>query len=56
MDGASITESSPGQRMHSRRGGAKWLMISGSNEQRSRRHSNKDQDLREIKEGVERHN
>jgi len=54
MEGIIEGEGSPGGRVHSRRGGARGRMVSGSNEQRPQRHSKEDQNLRQIKEVVER--
>jgi len=54
MDRAGNRESSPGPRMHSRRGGARGHMVSGSNGQSSRHHGKHDQVLHQIKEVVER--
>jgi hypothetical protein len=53
MDGCSVGEGSSGYRVHRELGEAGGHMMSGSNEQRSQRHSKLDQDLRKIKEVVE---
>jgi hypothetical protein len=54
MDGISKGESSMRSRVHTGRGGAGGHIVSGSNEQRSRRHGKDSQDLGEIKDVVER--
>jgi len=54
MGGTSEGESAIRCRVHSGRGGAGGRMVSGSNEQRSRRHSKENQDSCQIKEMVER--